>query len=138
MEHTAAMYQPLSFRFTEDGFFPDARRETLSPSDRALLEQFEQNRDQALYHLGLGERELGQSPSWQFLYLLSDTFFKRLTDLPDLELTRQNAAPELGQEELERLTRAVPFAIGAEYITENWIRTVFLRLSNVFSREIQA
>ena len=138
MEHTAAMYQPLSFRFTEDGFFPDARRETLSPSDRALLEQFEQNRDQALYHLGLGEREPGQSPSWQFLYLLSDTFFKRLTDLPDLELTRQNAAPELGQEELERLTRAVPFAIGAEYITEDWIRTVFLRLRNVFSREIQA
>ena len=138
MEHTAAMYQPLSFRFTEDGFFPDARRETLSPSDRALLEQFEQNRDQALYHLGLGEREPGQSPSWQFLYLLSDTFFKRLTDLPDLELTRQNAAPELGQEELERLTRAVPYAIGAEYITEDWIRTVFLRLRNVFSREIQA
>ena len=138
MEHTAAMYQPLSFRFTEDGFFPDARRETLSPSDRALLEQFEQDRDQALYHLGLGEREPGQSPSWQFLYLLSDTFFKRLTDLPDLELTRQNAAPELGQEELERLTRAVPFAIGAEYITEDWIRAVFLRLRNVFSREIQA
>ena len=76
MDHTAPMYQPLSFRFTEDGFFSDARRETLSPSDRALLEQFEQDRDQALYRLGLGERQSGQSPSWQFLYLLSDLFFK--------------------------------------------------------------
>lgn len=138
MEHTTAMYQPLSFRFTENGFFPDVRRETLSPSDRVLLEQFAQNPYQALYHLGLGECEQGQSPSWQFLYLLSDMFFKRLTDLPDLELTRQNAAPVLGQEELERLSRAIPFAIGAEYITEDWIRTIFLRLGNVFSREIQA
>lgn len=138
MEQTSAMYQPLSFRFTEDGFFPDARRENLSPADRALLEQFEQDPDQALYHLGLGEREPGQSPSRQFLYLLSDLFFKRLTDLPDLELTRQNAAPELGQEALEQLTQAVPFAIGAEYITEDWVRAAFSRLGKVFSREIQA
>ena len=63
MEHTTAMYQPLSFRFTENGFFPDVRRETLSPSDRVLLEQFAQNPYRALYHLGLGEREQGQSPS---------------------------------------------------------------------------
>ena len=138
MEQTAALYQPLSFRFTEDGFFPDVRWEQVSPADRKVLAEFEADRFLALYHLGLRERQKDFDASAQFLYLLSDAFFKRLTDLPDLELTRQNAAPELGQEELERLTRAVPYAIGAEYITEDWIRTVFLRLRNVFSREIQA
>ena len=138
MERTAALYQPLSFRFTEDGFFPDVRREQLSPADGKVLEQFEQDRDLSLYHLGLGERRTEWGASAQFLYLLSDAFFKRLTDLPDLELARENAAPELGQEELGRLLRAVPFAIGAEYITEDWIRAVFHRLGEVFSREIQA
>lgn len=138
MERTDGVFQPLSFRFTEDGFFPDVRWEQVSPADGKMLEEFEQDRFWALYHLGLRQRRKDWDASAQFLYLLSDTFFKRLTDYPDLELQRENAAPALEQEDLQRLIRAVPFAIGTEYITEDWLRTVFLRLREVFSREIQA
>ena len=138
MERTAVLYQPLSFRFTEDGFFPDVRREQVSPADGRVLAEFEQDRFLALYHLGLRQRQKDWDASAQFLYLLSDAFFKRLTDLPDLELLRENAIPTLEQEDLARLIQAVPFAIGAEYVTEDWIRGAFLRLGKVFSREIQA
>ena len=111
MERTAVLYQPLSFRFTEDGFFPDVRREQVSPADGRVLAEFEQDRFLALYHLGLRQRQKDWDASAQFLYLLSDAFFKRLTDLPDLELLRENAAPTLEQEDLARLIQAVPFAI---------------------------
>lgn len=138
MERTAVLYQPLSFRFTEDGFVPDVRREQLSPADGKVLEEFEQDRVLALYHLGLRERQPDWGASTQFLYLLSDGFFKRLTDLPDLELLRELAEPMPEQEQAEALLRSVPFAIGSEYVTRAWIDAAFAKLGQVFSREIRA
>ncbi|MGN1015374.1 MAG: DEAD/DEAH box helicase [Faecousia sp.] len=138
MTGTVKVDQPLQFRFTPDGFCPDTRREALSEEDRALLEQFEADRYRALYHLGLGDKRADRSPSGAFLYLLSDTFFKKLTDLPDLELTRENAAPALCREDLDALLRAVPFAIGAEYITDQWLTGIFQKLGAIYAREIKA
>ena len=89
MTGTVKSEQTLQFRFTPDGFCPDTCREVLSEDDRALLEQFEADRYRALYRLGLGDKRKDRSPSGAFLYLLSDTFFKKLTDLPDLELLRE-------------------------------------------------
>lgn len=138
MADSVKLTQPLQFRFTPDGFCPDTRREALSKEDGALLEQFETDRYRALYQLGLGGKREDWSPSGAFLYLLSDTFFRKLTDLPDLELTRENAAPVLCREDLDALLRAVPFAIGAEYITDQWLTGVFQKLRTIYAQEIQA
>lgn len=137
MTDTLKLDQPLQFRFTPDGFCPDSRREALSSEDRALLERFETDRYRTLYRLSLEEQRTDRSPSGAFLYLLSDTFFKRLTDLPDLELSRENAAPVLGQEDQDALLRAVPFAIGAEYITGQWLTMIFEKLRAIYAREIR-
>ena len=137
MTGTVKLEQPLQFRFTPDGFCPDTRREFLSEEDRALLEQFEADRYRALYQLSLGDKRKDRSPSGAFLYLLSDTFFKKLTDLPDLELTRENAAPVLCREDLDWLLRAVPFAIGAEYITDLWLTGIFQKLGAIYAQEIK-
>lgn len=85
----------------------------------------------------MGDKKADRSPSWAFLYLLSDTFFKKLTDLPDLELTRENAAPVLCREDLDALLRAVPFAIGAEYITDLWLAGIFQKLGDIYAQEIK-
>ena len=138
MTGTVKLDQPLQFRFTPDGFCPDTRREMLSKEDGALLEQFEADRYRALYQLGLGDKRADRSPSGAFLYLLSDTFFKKLTDLPDLELARENAAPVLCQEDLDALLRAVPFAIGAEHITDQWLTGIFEKLGAIYAQEIKA
>ena len=138
MTGTLKSEQPLQFRFTPDGFCPDARREALSAEDTALLEQFAADRYRALYQLGLRDKRADRSPSGAFLYLLSDTFFKKLTDLPDLELTRENAAPVLGREDLDALLRAVPFAIGAEYVTDQWLTGIFQKLGAIYAQEIKA
>jgi len=125
----------LQFIFTENDFYCDSGK-WLSDADQALRKRFESDRWAALYHWGITERPKGLSASAAFLYLLSDTFFKALTSLPDLELSRENAKVPLT--ETDWLLRAVPFAIGAEYINEKWIKRAFQRLNAVFSGEVAA
>ncbi len=125
----------LQFIFTEDGFYCDSQGR-LPDAEQALRSQFEADRWAALYHWGITERLEKLSVSAAFLYLLSDTFFKALTSLPDLELSRENTKVPLT--ETDRLLRAIPFAIGTEYIDEKWLKRAFQRLNAVFSREISA
>lgn len=115
---------------------PEGRPELLSLADQKLLEHFEQDRYGALYHMGLAEKSPDLSPSAVFLYQVSDAFFKTLTSLPELEISRGETRAELGEDEAERLIRAVPFVIGAEYITEKWLKGIFGKLNEIFSREI--
>ena len=76
------------------------------------------------------------TPSAGFLYQVAAAFFARLTDLPELELVRENAKVSLSSEALEELLAAVPFVIGAEYVTEGWIKSVFSKLNDIFAEEI--
>lgn len=131
-------YQPLQFAFTEDGFAPVVSAGQLSPEDRKLLSRFEEDRAQALYQLGLSGGRETASASVAFLFLVADTYLKRLTDLPDLELLRHEAQVTLTDEDGDALLRAVPFALGAEYITEKWLRRQYSELGAVFVREIKA
>ena len=129
---------PLQFVFTPDGFCPDSGPEILSGEEQEFLARFETDRYHALYRMGLEERRPGLSPSAAFLYLISDTFFKKLTDLPDLELVREHAAAELTEGDAVRLLQAVPFAIGSEYVTADWLAQIFRKLGAIFSEEIAA
>ena len=136
MTECANMVQPLQFVFTPEAFSPNSRPVFLSEEDQALLERFEADRFSALYRMGMEQPQENRSPSAAYLYLLSDTFFKKLTDLPDLELLRQNAEPALSADDIAALLQAVPFAVGAEHVTEEWLRNIFRQLSAVYSREI--
>ena len=136
MAESMRAIQPLQFVFLKDTFCPNTTREELSETDRTLLEEFETDRYSALYRMGTRSRQAECSPSGAFLYLLSDTFFKKLTDLPDLELLRENAEPVLSAEDVNALLQAVPFAIGAEHINEDWLKNIFRKLNAVYAREI--
>ena len=109
--------------------------QSCSPQQK-LLEHFEQDRYGALYHMGLAEKSPDFSPSAVFLYQVSDAFFKTLTSLPELEISRGETRAELAEDEADRLIRAAPFAIGAEHITKKWLAGVFGKLNQIFSREI--
>lgn len=128
---------PLQFLFTADSFYPDSRSVQLSPADQKRLEHFEQDRYGALYQMGLEEKASDFSPSSAFLYQVSDAFFKTLTGLPELEISREETKAVLSEETAEQLAQAVPFVIGAEYITEKWLAAVFQKLNDIFSREIR-
>ena len=76
------------------------------------------------------------SSSELFLYELSEAFFQCLTEMPELELTREATHVVPDEEHLEHLLSSVPYAIGAEYIDRKWIAGVFLQLEQIFQREI--
>ncbi len=66
--------------------------------------------------------------SGYFLYLVSDAFFKELTQLPELEFARDKIKVAPSQECVDRLLQATPYAIGTEFINEQWIREMFVQL----------
>lgn len=129
---------PIQFIFTKDSFLLDAEPERLDEEDRALAALYAQDRRRLLYRLGLLPEPAGSSPSRAFLARLADAFFRALTDLPDLELLRENAVAALSRENASQLLRSVPFALGAEYIDREWLELQFRDMNEVFAEEIAA
>lgn len=128
----------LQFIFAEKDFYIDMRDSELSEVQEGWGSRFESDRYQALYQMGFEERVADLTATGRFLYLVSDSFLKLLTSLPELELAREKVRPEPSAENIEALLKSVPFAIGAEYVTAAWIRAVFQRLTEVFAKEIAA
>ncbi len=135
MAAAAKTADTLRFIFTEDGFYCDNSGE-LSEAEETLRQKFLADRWAALFHWGAEQRPEGLSASAGFLYLLSDAFYKQLTDLPDLELTREKT--EVTLSDPDRLLQAVPFGIGVEYIDTGWLERAFARMNGVFCREVAA
>ena len=125
----------LDFVFKQDGFILDICDGWKQSKDKRVIEQFYKDKYLALYNMGLYGRQEKSSAAANFLYLVADSFFKKLTALPELEIARENVKlkPDDGYEEL---LQAVPFATGSEFITKEWIDNIFGRLLDVFSKEI--
>jgi len=129
---------PIKFLFTPGGFTPDI---SSMNSEAELKEAGKWEEDggyPALYQFGLEGKPEDADSTESFLYQVAAAFFQQLTDLPELEIARGKAKVVLTDEAAEELLWAVPFAIGAEYITKKWLRNVFQKLQAIFSKEIAA
>lgn len=136
MDKTRAKAGGLQFIFTEKDFYPDIRAAECTKENQEWLKNFERDRYYTLYRMGFEEREKDLTATGSYLYLLSNTYLKMLTSLPELELAREQVEVGPTEEQVDSLQQAVPFAIGAEYITEKWIRNIFRKLTEVFAKEI--
>lgn len=136
MDRTQAKAGGLQFIFTEKDFYPDIRAAECTKENQEWQKNFERDRYYTLYRMGFEEREKDLTATGSYLYLLSNTFLKMLTSLPELELAREQIKVEPTEEQVDSLQQAVPFAIGAEYITEKWIRNIFRKLTELFAKEI--
>lgn len=131
--------KPLSFLFTPEGFRPDiSMAEMTKDREEELKSWTGEAAYRALYRLGLEGRAEDATASAGFLYQVSERFFAQLTDLPELELARENAKVALSDEVSEELLASVPFVIGAEHVTKGWLKDVFSRLNGIFADEIAA
>ncbi len=104
----------INYIFTEEKFYPEIILQAGS-SLSELQKCFQKDRHRALYQMGFGKKTVSLTPAGGFLYLLSETFIKILTGCPELE--RKNIKLELTAADMEELLSAVPFSIGAEYVT---------------------
>ena len=126
---------PLAFVFTPDSFRVDETAVLLSEEDTALQQEFLKNRYKALFRIGFEENKSG-SMSFRFLQRLSVAFLDALCALPELEIAREHAEVVLAPETAQELLRSVPYVIGSEHITEDWLTEMFRRLTAVYAYEI--
>ena len=123
--------------FTENGYIMDSLPEQLTEEGQALLHTFAQDRNAALYQLGLREQPAGGDAAFRYLYLVASAFFRCLMRQSDIELVREHVALQNTEEEIQSLLDAVPFAVGSEWVGTKWLNARFSELLAVFSREIQ-
>nr|WP_300909165.1 DEAD/DEAH box helicase [uncultured Acetatifactor sp.] len=138
MDKTSTSGEGLQFIFTEKDFYPDAPSPQEESGGNVWRIRFEADRYYALYQMGFEERSENPTATGSFLYLVSDTFLRCLTRLPELELAREKVSVKPMAEDVEALLRALPFAIGAEHVDGKWIAAVFRRLLKIFREEISA
>ena len=121
------MTEKQAFIFTRDGFYPDY-----------VGEQEAQDPMELLYHISLTEDPAGLTVSGYFLYLLSTAFFRELTEIPELEMARDEVEVKLSEDRMAELLAATPYAIGTEYVNKNWLNKQFSGLLQIYRREIKA
>lgn len=107
------------------------------PTEEDLLwkDYFDENCDEAMYRYGLENVE-AKSISAMFVKKLVKVFWEELTRLPELEMLREKASAVLTEENQRQLLLAVPFAVGTEHITEQWLEYVFGQLNRIFQKEM--
>lgn len=129
----------LNILFTKKGFTVD--RTGAEPQDAyeaKLKKRLAEEPYVALFAMGFEGRRAKDSATLAFLRRVSEEFLRTLTDLPELEIAREEVKVLPSEETIEALLLAVPFGIGTEYIDGAWIRKVFRALCAVFTAEIAA
>lgn len=125
----------LQFLFNPTGVVAECAVEQATKADLFWKGSFDENCYEAMYRYGLENVE-AENISAIFVKKLVKVFLEELTHLPELEMLRENATATLTKEDKEQLLLAVPFAIGAEYVTEQWLEYVFEQLNHIFQKEM--
>lgn len=129
------MENTLQLFFTKDSIQAEISQSLSTADDQKWKALWEQDMYAAVYAYGM-ERRMDSSVVSGYLYKLVDFFLRKLTDLPELEMLRQKVKIQLTAEDIEQLLRALPFALGAEYVDARWLKKMMQGLNKVFSREI--
>lgn len=128
----------LQFIFTPDGFYVDTASINTENEKQQLAIWQKNGGYPALYQMGLEAASKKMTLSGNFLYHVSEQFFRALTELPELEIARENVQIAVSDKVKDELLQEIPFGIGTEFIDEKWLQKVFGRLQEIFAEEIKA
>lgn len=128
----------IRFLFTADSFLPDITDDMDEASKTEAYKWTPEDAIHLLYTLGSGPKPDNLTPSASFLYTFSSSFFKGLTELPELEVARDKANVVLTDEKIDKLLEAVPFGLGSENITANWLKNIYKKFQKQYQEEIKA
>ncbi|MBQ8160957.1 MAG: DEAD/DEAH box helicase [Clostridia bacterium] len=130
----AAQTDPISVIFLPSGFALDVPE---SLSDSSVSRAFKESPWQALYNLGFEPKSNLESPTFHWLHALADVFVHVLTEQPALEISREQTEVPLPEEIALKNLDALPWGIGVDNVTIDWLTQAFLALTEVFCREIE-
>ena len=121
--------------FTPDGYEPYFPAD---PEAEKEAERFRSAPWKAAYDLGFAPADPTEESSFHWLHTLALSYISALTKTPALEITREQTQVPLLPDMAARLTDALPFGIGTQYVTEEWLQNAFERMTQVFCSEISA
>lgn len=128
--------QQLQVYFTADGFIIEEEDKLPEPA-KAWVIKFKKNKYNALFKLSFLQKEKWFSPSLEYLCHIGELLIEKISQQPDLELSRDTLQIELTDDEKKRLMEEVPFTIGVEHIDEKWLQNLWEALLAVFRAEIK-
>ncbi len=120
------IFSPLHFELD----FP------VDTSSIGLQQSYTDNPWKALYMLGFEPHLPGESPTFLWLHNLADSFVQDLSNQPALEISREQTIVPLSEDRLFRLLDTLPFGIGIEAVTSDWLQNAYTRLTSLFCEEI--
>ncbi|MCD7893070.1 MAG: DEAD/DEAH box helicase [Erysipelotrichaceae bacterium] len=127
----------LQFIITEKDFIVDTTYHSDNNKVLKLQKEFLEDKYQALYYFGFRDNLSKLSVSAHYLYMISDSFIKELTNQPQLEIARENIDLEIHEDTYDYLLDSIPFIVGNEYINREWLDHIFIKLAEIFASEIK-
>ena len=127
----------LEIVFTAEDFYIDTASE-LTEAQSKWVNMLKEDKFKALYELGfdVSLKKEDKTLSFNFLYFLAERFIEFITSIPEIELTRGHLEAKIPDDIKNSLLNSVPFAIGSEFINEEWLNHIFTELTGVFNTEI--
>ncbi|MBV7276554.1 DEAD/DEAH box helicase family protein [Clostridium sp. PL3] len=145
MEQRSKEKKELIVIFTEKGFTVDyeiADKKKLSEDNQKNQEywytRFIEDKYKALWDLGFSRQDDWMSQTINFLYFIASKLIVKISRQSDIEFTREAAELFLESEELEELESRAPFAIGMEFINEDWISYTLEKIADIYRKEISS
>ncbi len=105
-------------------------------SQEAWYIKFLEDKYKAQWELGFSSEDNWMSQSVAFLNFMANKLIRKISRQPDIEFTREDADLSLDYEELLEIKNRVPFSLGSEFITEEWIASNFEKIADIYRKEI--
>ncbi|MFA6937837.1 MAG: DEAD/DEAH box helicase [Treponema sp.] len=118
----------LKFRFTPTLFAVD---------DAKYTGKFLDSPVQSLYDIGFENEPSYFDEAEKFLYKTADTFLTLLSKTEGIELLRDKVLVALDDDTVKDLLNSLPFAPGSEYVNFDWIKNLWQKLNECYSKEIK-
>ena len=110
----------------------------LTQEEEKEIKSFNDDCWSSLYELSFKPiQKASESFSFVYLHKMAETFLKELKNTSGIEITREKTKPQASYDILSELADSAPFALGADYIDENWLKNALNRYCEAFSTDIQ-
>ena len=121
--------------YTENGFtvdFTPIEKNDDAKHQAAFYSDFSRDPYNALY-IHTFSNKSGYDVSVRFLIEIAQCVIQDISRSPEVDISR--VAPAPSHERLLTLLRSVPYVIGCEFVSINWISRVYSGIADVFNRE---
>lgn len=130
------MNNKLKCIFTFDSYEMEKIDYEIDAEGKKLIKIYNNDKYKMIYELYFFNNEDNLDISIKFLKYISDYYFERVITSPQLNFNKEKNHFNISDDEYDKIISTVPFVIGKEFITNEWIDNVFNKINEIFYQEI--